>query len=126
VRDTDGKGRHTTTSRELILLPGGGLVIDTPGLREFHLWSTAEGLAQSFQDILEWGRGCRFRDCAHVSENPCAVKDAVARGLLDPARYASYIKLSAEATAVSRDRRPPKLKGGKRPRPGEEDWQHED
>lgn len=116
VRESDLKGRHTTTSRELILLPGGGLVIDTPGLREFHLWTTTEGLSLAFPDIVELAQGCRFRDCEHRTETPCAVKDAVARGELDPARHASYLKLRAESNAVQRDRRPPKSRSGRRPR----------
>lgn len=68
VRVSDGKGRHTTTRRQLIRLPGGGVILDTPGLREVQLWEASDGVERSFQDIEELARGCRFGDCRHESE----------------------------------------------------------
>jgi len=105
VRARDAKGRHTTTWRELIVLPSGGLVIDTPGMREFHMWVADEGLEETFPDIAELAAGCRFRDCRHASEAPCAVKDAVASGKLDRGRYESYLKLQRELAYLSEERR---------------------
>lgn len=104
VRDSDSKGRHTTTSRELILLPNGGLIIDTPGLREFHLWTAGEGLDDAFPDVASLAGGCRFRDCAHESEAGCAVRKAVADGSLPSPRLESYLKLQRELDGVA-DRR---------------------
>jgi ribosome biogenesis GTPase len=93
VRLSDGRGRHTTVSRELIPLPGGGLVIDTPGLRAVGMWDSAEGLAQAFSDIEEYAAGCRFRDCRHEDEPGCAVRDAVERGdLPSPRTIKNYYK----------------------------------
>ncbi|MCS7090057.1 MAG: ribosome small subunit-dependent GTPase A [Verrucomicrobiota bacterium] len=96
VRERDHKGRHTTTWRELILLPDGGLVIDTPGMREFHLWMAGEGLREAFPDIELVALRCRFRDCRHETEPGCAVREAVAAGDLDPDRVVSYKKLRQE------------------------------
>jgi len=100
VRESDGRGRHTTTHRELIALPGGGgLVIDTPGMRELQLWEgddDAGGLGDAFADIEQLAAGCRFADCAHQSEPACAVLDAVASGALPAERLASYRKLLRE------------------------------
>ena len=101
----DGKGRHTTTSRELIRLPTGGLVIDTPGLREFQLWASSEALADTFNDIVEIGVDCQFTDCRHDTEPNCAVRIAVEKGKLDRKRVANFIKLRSEATAVEKLRR---------------------
>jgi ribosome biogenesis GTPase len=108
IRETDSKGRHITTTRELILLPSGGLVIDTPGLREFHLWSGSEGLAETFNDIAALAAGCRFNDCAHDREPGCAVRAAVDAGRVDAARVSHFRKLKEEASAVGeRQRRKP-------------------
>jgi ribosome biogenesis GTPase len=97
VRDEDARGRHTTTTRELVAVPGGGVVIDTPGLRSLGLGSDREfGMASAFADIVELAEGCRFRDCAHEAEPGCAVRAAVAAGDLDPDRFASYTKLARE------------------------------
>jgi ribosome biogenesis GTPase len=95
VRD-DGKGRHTTTRRELIVLPGGGVLLDTPGLRELQLWEADSGVAEAFGDIAGFASECRFRDCAHTGEPGCAVRAAVERGELSAARLDSYHKLQAE------------------------------
>jgi ribosome biogenesis GTPase len=97
VRDEDARGRHTTTTRELVALPGGGVVIDTPGLRSLGLGTERDvGMASAFVDILELAEGCRFRDCVHESEPGCAVRAAVAAGELDADRFASYAKLARE------------------------------
>ncbi len=101
VRATDQRGRHTTTSRELIELPGGGLLLDTPGLREIQLWSDGAGVDAAFGDLAELARSCRFGDCSHLSEPGCAVRAAVADGRLASARLASYQKLQAEARALA-------------------------
>ena len=96
----DGKGRHTTTRRELIQLPGGALVIDTPGMREVQLWIADDGLEEAFSDVTELFEHCRFSDCAHESEPGCAVKEAIANGTLAPERWESYRKLQAEIRAL--------------------------
>jgi ribosome biogenesis GTPase len=93
VREKDSRGRHTTTNRELLILPRGGLIIDTPGMREMQLW---EGTLDAFQDIQEIGTACHFRDCHHEQEPRCAVRAAVEDGRLAAARLASYQKLQRE------------------------------
>jgi ribosome biogenesis GTPase len=100
VRGADQRGRHTTTERELIALPGGALLIDTPGLRELQLWSDGAGLEATFEDVSELARSCRFTDCGHGGEPGCAVRAAVEQQRLDPARLASYQKLQAELRAL--------------------------
>ena len=92
----DGRGRHTTTRRELVVLPGGGLVIDTPGLRELQLWEADEGLEEAFEDVAELAAGCRFADCAHETEPGCAIRAALAEGRLERERWESYVKLQRE------------------------------
>jgi ribosome biogenesis GTPase len=101
IRD-DGKGRHTTTRRELVQLPGGALVIDTPGMREVQLWIADEGLEEAFSDVTELFEHCRFSDCAHESEPGCAVKEALANGTLAPERWESYQKLQRELAHLER------------------------
>jgi ribosome biogenesis GTPase len=96
VRDKDSKGRHTTSRRELIVIPAGGLLIDTPGLREFQLWEAEDGLDEVYSEITNLAEGCRFADCTHRQEIGCAVLDAVANGILSKDRYESYLKLSKE------------------------------
>jgi len=91
----DDKGRHSTTRRELIVLPGGGIVIDTPGMRELGIESA--DLSKAFADIDELSANCRFSDCTHTNEPNCAVKEAVINGLLSEKRLASYLKLKKEA-----------------------------
>jgi ribosome biogenesis GTPase len=93
---SDGRGRHTTSHRELVLLPDGGLVLDTPGMRELQLWESEEGLGEAFGDVEALAARCRFSDCTHRSEPGCAIRTALARGELDRARYASYEKLKRE------------------------------
>ena len=102
IHTTSGEGRHMTSHRQLVQLPGGGMIIDTPGLREAQLWEGDEALADVFEDIEELARSCRFNDCAHTTEPGCAVNAAIAAGTLDPARYASYVKLKRELLAVAR------------------------
>jgi ribosome biogenesis GTPase / thiamine phosphate phosphatase len=92
----DGKGRHTTTYRELVPLPGGGLVLDTPGMRELGLWEAGAGVGETFADVVELAARCRFADCAHRSEPGCAVQAALADGSLAPERLESYRKLQRE------------------------------
>lgn len=102
VRPTDDHGRHTTTRRELVLLPGGGLLIDTPGMRELQLWGGVEGLEAAFDDIGALAERCRFRDCTHRHEPGCAVQDAIDNGELDEARFQSYLKLQREVAYQKR------------------------
>ena len=92
----DDRGRHTTTRRELFLLPGGAMVIDTPGMRELSMWDAGEGLSVAFADIEALAEGCRFKDCTHRTEPHCAVRAALERGELSEARLMSYQKLKAE------------------------------
>jgi ribosome biogenesis GTPase len=96
VRDADSKGRHTTTRRELIILPSGALMIDTPGMRELQLWDGGDGIEEAFADIAALAAGCRFTDCRHETEPGCAVLAAIESGQLDPARLASHQKLRRE------------------------------
>jgi ribosome biogenesis GTPase len=103
----DGRGRHTTTRRELVPVPGGGLLLDTPGMRELQLWDDAGGLQAAFGEIAELAAACHFADCSHESEPGCAVRAALADGRLDRERLASYRKLERElhALAVRQDKR---------------------
>lgn len=96
VRESDSHGRHTTTHRELIPLPSGALVIDTPGMRELQLWDADHGLTEAFHEIEELARHCRFPDCRHDNEPGCQVRAALNEGLLDSARFESYRKLQKE------------------------------
>jgi ribosome biogenesis GTPase len=96
VRDVDGKGRHTTTTRNLLPLPGGGVLIDTPGLRGVGLWDAETGVGQVFSEIEELAEDCRFADCAHTAEPGCAVLVAVDEGVLSARRLDSYRKLLRE------------------------------
>jgi ribosome biogenesis GTPase / thiamine phosphate phosphatase len=96
VRESDSRGRHTTTSRELFLLPSGAMIIDTPGLRELQLWNAEDGLAQTFADVDELASKCRFTDCQHRKEPGCAVQTALADGALDADRLESWRKLQRE------------------------------
>jgi ribosome biogenesis GTPase len=96
TREGDSKGRHTTTSRSLHLLPGGGLLLDSPGLRELQLSDCEEGVATLFEEIEVVARNCRFNDCRHQGETGCAVAVAAASNELDPRRLANYLKLVAE------------------------------
>jgi len=101
VRVSDGRGRHTTVARQLFPLPGGGLLIDTPGLRAFGFTGSEAGITAAFPDIDEAAEGCRFRDCTHHDEPGCAVRAAVEAGTIAPERLASYHKLMGEAQAAT-------------------------
>jgi len=96
VRDSDDRGRHSTTARQMFCLPAGGILIDTPGMRELQLWDADEGLDQTFADIGSLAAACRFRDCSHETEPGCAVVAAAERGELHPARLESYQRLRRE------------------------------
>lgn len=97
VREGDDKGKHTTTHRELLLLPTGALLIDTPGMREIQIWAKQEeGLQETFSDIETFAERCRFRDCRHENEPGCAVQTAIHEGSLDFKRFLSYQKLQKE------------------------------
>ena len=96
VRESDSRGRHTTTGRQLLWLPGGGILIDTPGMRELQLWDTGEPVSGAFADIDALAGGCRFRDCAHGTEPGCAVVAAVKNGALAASRLESFRKLQGE------------------------------
>jgi ribosome biogenesis GTPase len=98
------RGRHTTTARQLVRLPGGALLIDTPGLRELQLWDADPGLGQTFADLAALAARCRFHDCRHLSEPGCAVQAALATGRLDPGRLESYRKLERELAHLERKR----------------------
>ena len=102
VREDDARGRHTTTHRELVRLPGGALLIDTPGLRSLGVSGAADGLDPAFADIAELALGCRFNDCRHAGEPGCAVDLALAEGRLSRERLASHRKLEREAAHVAR------------------------
>ena len=102
VRAGDDRGRHTTTRRELLVLPSGAMIIDTPGLRELQLWDSDEGVQRTFDEIETLARGCRFRDCRHRDEPGCAVQAAVQQGRLDAARLAALHKLQGELAWLER------------------------
>lgn len=102
VRADDSRGRHTTTHREMLMLPSGALLIDTPGLRELQLWSTDESLSHTFEDVESLAADCRFRDCQHQQEPGCAVRAAIEMGQLDPKRLVSYQKLQREQAYLHR------------------------
>jgi ribosome biogenesis GTPase / thiamine phosphate phosphatase len=95
-----GRGRHTTTNRELVLLPGGALLLDTPGMRELALWADESVLESTFTDIVELAGACRFADCTHLHEPGCAVQAAIEDGSLDAERFDSYLKLQRELRAL--------------------------
>jgi len=113
VRARDAAGRHTTTTRFLHVLPGGGTLIDSPGIRSIGLWEHADAVADTFADIAALGDGCRFADCGHDSEPDCAVKHAVAEGTLPHERLAAWRALAQE-TETNANRRTPKGRGRNR------------
>ncbi|MGO4410832.1 MULTISPECIES: ribosome small subunit-dependent GTPase A [unclassified Brevundimonas] len=99
IREDDDQGRHTTSHRELILLPGGGMILDTPGIREVGLIDADEGVSAVFDDIERLPQDCRFNDCSHANEPGCAVRAALQSGALDPDRWAHFQKLKLELAA---------------------------
>ena len=106
TRSKDERGRHTTTHRQLFILPGGGILLDTPGMREMQFWDSEQGLAKTFDEIEALAPNCRFKDCAHGSEPGCAVKAAVAAGTMAADRLESWSKLKKEAAAEAKRREP--------------------
>lgn len=98
---SDGRGRHTTTHRELVRLPGGALLLDTPGMRQLQLWADESALDETFADVAELARECRFSDCAHGNEPGCAVRAALGDGTLPQVRWDSYRKLQRELRALA-------------------------
>lgn len=102
VRESDSRGRHTSTARQLVLLPGGGILIDTPGMRELQLWDTGAGAAGAFAEIEALAARCRFRDCRHRQEPGCAVRAAAAANELSHVRLESYLKLQDEQAHQAR------------------------
>jgi ribosome biogenesis GTPase len=100
VREHDNRGRHTTIAAQLLRLPGGGWLIDTPGVRAVSLWLSGHGIERAFRDVFELMDHCRFRDCKHDREPGCAVQAAIGAGELDPARFASLERLVAEEAAL--------------------------
>ncbi len=105
VNEVTGKGRHTTTARELIVLPGGGILIDNPGVREVQMWTDEETLRESFVDVEELGGQCKFTDCKHQEDAGCAIRGAVEAGDLDIERYESYLRLEEEIEELNRRRK---------------------
>ncbi|MEH7354433.1 ribosome small subunit-dependent GTPase A [Neobacillus drentensis] len=102
IREDDAKGRHTTTHREMIVLPNGSILIDTPGMRELQLWESSEGLTETFSEIEELASQCRFRDCQHKDEPGCAVVKAIEEGFVALERLNSYNKLQKELAFIER------------------------
>ena len=105
IREKDSKGRHTTTRRELILLPNGAMVIDTPGMRELALWESSEGLQDTFFDIEELSGDCHFSDCTHTHEIKCAIRTAVEAGDISDDRYQNYLKYQEELVELDEKRK---------------------
>jgi ribosome biogenesis GTPase len=100
IRESDGRGRHTTTRRELFLLPGGGIMIDTPGMREFSIRNSDVESADIYSDIAGIAEGCRYKDCSHTHEAGCAVKEALANGIITAGHFENYLKLKKESDYI--------------------------
>lgn len=101
IRESDGTGKHTTVHRELFILPNGGILIDTPGIRELQLWGTEEELGTSYDDIAELAAQCKFKNCRHTSEQGCAVTAALSDGTLDTKYYAGFVKMKQELSDLA-------------------------
>jgi len=101
IREDDARGRHTTTSRQLLPMPGGAWLIDVPGMRELKIGAAQAGLAEAFVDVEVLARSCRFRDCAHGEDSGCALTAAVEAGVLDPRRLGNFLKLQREAARAT-------------------------
>lgn len=101
VRSSDSTGKHTTVHRELFILPGGGILIDTPGIRELQLWGTEEDLAVNFDDITQLAQKCKYTNCRHAHEKSCAIHKALANGTLDKKHYENYLKMKSEVSSLS-------------------------
>ncbi len=102
IREDDAKGRHTTTYREMVVLPNGCVLIDTPGMRELQLWNSSAGILESFTDVEVLAGNCRFRDCSHMGEAGCAVRKAIEDGELETGRLNSYFKMNRELAYLDR------------------------
>ncbi len=109
VNDFTGKGRHTTTARELVLLPEGGLLVDNPGMREIQMWTDEKTLREGFADIEALSQACKYHDCKHQSDKGCAIREAVQSGELDDERYEGYLKLEEEVQELKRRRKKRKM-----------------
>jgi len=109
VNELTGKGRHTTTARELIVLEAGGILIDNPGIREVQMWTDENTLRESFADIEALAHECKFHDCKHASDKGCAIRKAVETGELDEMRYESYLKLEDEIEQLNKRREKRKM-----------------
>lgn len=101
VKESDSTGKHTTVHRELFILPNGGILIDTPGIRELQLWGTEEELSANFGDITELAQKCKFANCRHDQEKGCAIHKALANGMLEKSRYANYVKMKSEVSSLN-------------------------
>jgi ribosome biogenesis GTPase len=106
VNEVTGKGRHTTTARELLILPKGtGIIVDNPGIKEVQMWTDETTLRERFADIEDLAMQCKFHDCKHGTDAGCAIRTAVEEGRLDPARYEGYLKLDEEFEKLRRLRK---------------------
>ena len=114
----DGSGRHTTTRRELVPLPGGGLIVDNPGMRELHLWLADDGLEDAFDDIAGLEAQCKFSDCSHEGEPGCAIAAALGDGRLAPERWRSYRDLQRELAELEERLERRERSRARRRRPG--------
>ncbi len=111
VNEITGKGRHSTTARELIVLPGGGILIDNPGIREVHMWTDETTLRERFADIEELATRCKYHDCKHGTDAGCAIRAAMAAGKMDPARFEGFLKLEVEIEKLRASRKKRELTG---------------
>ena len=116
VNETTGKGRHSTTARELIVLPGGGILIDNPGIREVHMWTDETTLRERFSDIEELAMQCKFHDCKHGTDVGCAIRAAMAAGTLDAARFEGFRKLEEEIAKLQASRKKRQMTGDRQVR----------
>jgi ribosome biogenesis GTPase len=105
VNELTGKGRHTTTARELLILPKGGIIVDNPGIKEVQMWTDEATLRERFADIDDLVAQCQFHDCKHGTDKGCAIRAALERGELDPGRFESYLKLDEEIEKLRRRRK---------------------
>lgn len=126
VRDHDQRGRHTTTASQLLAVPGGGWIIDTPGVRAVSLWLSGDGIERAFADVFDLMDQCRFRDCKHDHEPGCAVQAAIAAGQLDPARFANLERIVAEELALEEEQRANEKAADRRRKPSRRQLQQAD
>ena len=120
VNETTGKGRHSTTARELIVLPGGGVLIDNPGIREVHMWTDETTLRERFADIEELAAQCKFHDCKHGTDAGCAIRAAMAAGTMDAARFEGFRKLEEEIAKLQVSRKKRQMTGDRHARRAQE------